>query len=139
MLFSTCLTDASNTFLRLMKGITGLFTDSVDDSVCYSSVFYWYSVTVFSFASVLEVGIARFFMESRLYPKTSFYVRFFLFKRKRYFSIVKGMFRRELYLFFGVLRLLGSNQVLFVPFCAIFISRGGKIFLRKKQFYYLDR
>ena len=102
------LTDASNTFLRLMKGITGLFTDSVDDSVLLLiGVLLVFCYRVF-FASVLEVGIARFFMESRLYPKTSFLRSFFPFKRKRYFSIVKGMFRRELYLFFGVLRLLGE-------------------------------
>ena len=56
------LTDASNTFLRLMKGITGLFTDSVDDSVLLLiGVLLVFCYRVF-FASVLEVGLARFFM-----------------------------------------------------------------------------
>lgn len=102
------LTDASNTFLRLMKGITGLFTDSVGDSVLLLiGVLLVFCYRVF-FASVLEVGIARFFMESRLYSKTSFLRSFFPFKRKRYFSIVKGMFRRELYLFFWSFTIIGG-------------------------------
>lgn len=102
------ITDASNTFLRFIKGVTGLFTDAIADSVILLIGVLLVLLYRIFFAGVLEVGIARFFMESRLYSKTSFLRCFFSFKKSHYLSSVRGMLRKDFYLFCWSFTLIGG-------------------------------
>lgn len=99
------LTKASNSTLKFIKGISGLFTDSSIILLISVAVFACYHLLV---SNMLIIGRNRFFMESRLYEKTNFRRITYCFHKGKYWNSVKTMFLTDIYLYLWNITIIGG-------------------------------